>query len=62
LITIDKIIIEVIGKKILEFSFSILISPGSLPNQLKLILKYENIKPKKAIINPKYIKNFDQLN
>jgi len=46
----------------LKFSLSILISPGKLPNQLKLISMVLIKKPIKAIIKPIYIKNFPQLN
>jgi len=45
-------IIEVMGIRSLKLSLLILISPGKLPNQLKLIGKVVIIKPKKAIINP----------
>ncbi len=59
---IVMIIIDVMGISSLKFSFSILISPGKFPNQLKLnsIVLIKN--PKSAIIKPIYIKNLPKLN
>ena len=49
---IVKIIMEVMGISNLKFSLSILISPGKLPNHLKLISIVLIIKPTNAITIP----------